>query len=111
MEYKVDGWNNFCRVFEFPEKYPEGYCFDGGIAVKILMVDWFNPVAGVDQPGVTKEVWEREVGEIKTKNVSGDDVREYLIPFLQEKSYVLPDRKYLVMCDFGLVFAFEGEKL
>lgn len=31
MKYLVDGWNNFCRVFEIPESYPDGYLFGGGL--------------------------------------------------------------------------------
>ena len=39
MKYLVDGWNNFCRVFEIPESYPEGYLFRDGKSVSFLMID------------------------------------------------------------------------
>ena len=55
MKYKVDGWNNFCRIFELPETYPKEYCFGGGHPVSFQMVDWFNPVPGIAQPAVTKK--------------------------------------------------------
>ena len=61
MRYKVDGWNNFCRVFELPAEYPEDFCFGGGHPVSIQMVDWFNPVPDVSMAGCSKEVWEEEV--------------------------------------------------
>ena len=60
--YKVDGWNNFCRVFELPNKFPNTYCFGGGVPVGFKMVDWFNPVSGLDSPAVSKEVWKEKVG-------------------------------------------------
>ena len=59
MNYKVDSWNNFCRVFMLPEEYPEDFCFNGGHPVNFQMVDWFNPVAHDDLflPAISKEEW------------------------------------------------------
>ena len=106
MNYSVDGWSNFCRVFEVPEQYPQGYCFDGGKPVSFLMIDWFNPVPDVHQAAVTKDVFRKEVGEIKTKKVSLDELQEQLIPWLLKKPYVKPDREYLVLFDFGAAIKF-----
>ena len=108
MEYVVDGWNNFCRVFELPERYPTGYCFGGGHPVNFQMVDWFNPVPGIGQPAVSKEVWRKEAGEIEIKSISIDELQESLIPWLKEKQYVKPGRDYLVLCDFGAVLRFSA---
>ena len=106
MKYKVDGWNNFCRVFELPEKYTGEYCFGGGNPVMFLMVDWFYPVTGIDQPAVSKKVWRKKVGEIKVEEIDIDELSEKLVPWLCEKEYVKPGREYLVLCDFGAAIRF-----
>ena len=108
MTYLVDGWNNFCRVFEIPESYPEGYLFGGGKPVSFIMIDWFNPVPGIGQPAVTKEVWRKEVGEIETKEISINELQESLIPWLLEKQYVKNGRDYLILCDFGAALRFSA---
>ena len=108
MTYLVDGWNNFCRVFEIPESYPEGYLFGGGKPVNFLMIDWFNPVPGIGQPAVTKEVWRKEVVEIETKEISINELQESLIPWLLEKQYVKNGRDYLILCDFGAALRFSA---
>ena len=110
MKYKVDGWNNFCRVFELPEEYPNGFCFGVGLRVNFQMVDWFNPISDIAAPVVSKEVWANEVGEIKIKEVSDDELYESLVPWLSEKIYVKPGREYLVLCDFGAVVRFRAKK-
>lgn len=101
MKYKVDGWNNFCRVFELPESYPKGFCFNGGHSVNFKLVDWFNPVCGIPQPTVSREVWMDKVGKIETKEIDLADLEETLVPWLQSKIYVKPCFKYLVLYDFG----------
>ena len=108
MDYKVDGWNNFCRVFELPEDYPEDYCFGGGHPVVFQMIDWFNPIPGIGQSAVTKEVWREKVGKIETKEISHDELRESLLPWLLEKQYVKQGRNYLVLCDFGAALQFSA---
>jgi hypothetical protein len=108
MKYKVDGWNNFCRVFELPKSYPSGFCFDGGKPVNILMVDWFNPVCDIPQPAVSKEVWKDKVGEIKVTEIDLDELENTLIPFLKNKQYVKSGRTYLVLYDFGGATTFIG---
>lgn len=108
MKYQVDGWNNFCRVFELPVSYPSDYCFGGGHAVNFQMIDWFNPVEGIGQPAVSKEVWRKEVGEIEVKEIDLDELVAQLVPWFREKKYVKKHRSYLVICDFGCVFIFTG---
>ena len=102
MKYNVDSWNNFCRVFELRDHYPRGFCFGGGKAVNFQMVDWFNPVPGVHQAGVSKDVWREKVGEIKTTEIDGDDLTKRLDAFIGSKKYIKPGKYYLVVCDFGL---------
>jgi len=106
MIYNVDAWNNFCRVFELPETYPEGYLFGGGKPVEFLMIDWFQPIEGVGRAAVTKEVWKEKVGEIKVKKVSQEELIEILVPFLSKKRYIKKERKYLILCDFGAALTF-----
>lgn len=82
---------NFCRVFELPDRYPEGYCFSGGKPVTMLMVDWFNPWP--DNPKL--KTWE--------------DVTKLLLPFLRSKIYVKPNKRYILITDFGASLIFEKE--
>jgi len=96
MKYKVDGWNNFCRVFELPSQMPDGFCFAGGIATTFQMVDWFNPVSGIPTAGC--------------KKLNHDELIAELLPWLQKKTYLKPDRTYLVLCDFGMSFQFKKEQ-
>jgi hypothetical protein len=109
MKFKVDPWNNFCRVFEIPEEYPKGYCFGAGKPVTMMMVDWFNPCEGINQAAVTKEVSEEKVGPVAEQvvEIEGDVLVDKIEPFLQSKKYTKPGRKYLVVCDFGLAFTLE----
>jgi hypothetical protein len=108
MGYKVDGWNNFCRVFELPAKFPEGFCFGGGKPTVFLMVDWFKPVAEIAQSAVSKEVWKEKVGEIETQEIEVEELSKLLIPWLQKKIYIKPNKSYLVICDFGACFTFDS---
>jgi hypothetical protein len=82
---------NFCRVFELPNNYPEDFCFNGGVPVTFKMVDWFEPVPLQMQD----KTWE----EIETK----------LKEFLRCKVYVKPNRKYILITDFGKSFIFQKE--
>lgn len=101
MKYKVNGWNNFCRVFELPLNFPSDFCFNGGIPVQFKMVDWFNPISSIPQPAVRKEVWLKEVGVIEEIDVDIDELETTLLPFLKNKAYIRDGRKYLVLYDFG----------
>jgi len=86
---------NFCRVFELPLEYPEGFCFDGSKPVVMQMVDWFNPWPSyydTDEP----ETWEEVVVLLRL--------------WLEEKCYVRPGRTYILITDFGESFVFGGLK-
>jgi len=109
MNYNVDGWNNFCRVFELPKEFSSDFCFGGGIPTNFNMVDWFNPVPDIGQPAVSKEVWRSEVGEIEVKEISHDELRSFLVPWLRMKNYIKTGKTYLVICDFGASFIFVKE--
>jgi len=106
MKYKIDGWNNFCRVFELPEKFPNDYCFGGGHQVNFQMVDWFNPVAGLGVPAVPKEVWLKEVGPIETKEKTIEDLNNTIVPWLKDKRYVKEGKSYLILFNFGASLVF-----
>ena len=108
--FKVDGWNNFCRVFELPNLFSNKHCFGGGIDTNFKMVDWFYPVSDLPVPGCSKEVWREKVGEIETVEVDENWARTKLIPFLQDKAYIIPTNKYLVITDFGLTVMFQDQK-
>ena len=86
MHYQVTQQTNFCRVFELPAEFPEGYCFQGGHPIVFLMVDWFHPV---------------QMGSSILKEVDMDELAESLLPFIKEKNYVKPGKNYLLVCDFG----------
>jgi len=109
MNYSVDGWNNFCRVFELPNHFSSEFCFGGGIPTNFQMVDWFNPVPDINQPAVSKEVWKEKVGEIAIKTVDHEELQAFLIPWLKMKTYVQQGRMYLIICDFGACFVFRKE--
>lgn len=90
---KITDSNNFCRVFELPEQYPEGYCFGGGHYVDFKMVDWFQPLPREALLGKNIMPWSEYVCVVKS--------------FLKGKDYVKPNRKYLLITDFGESFVFE----
>lgn len=108
MKYKVDGWNNICRVFELPNKFSDDYCFNP-IPTTFLMVDWFYPIEELDQPAVTKEIWKEKGREIEVKEVTIQELYDMLVPFLRKKTYIKSSHKYLVVCDFGATFLFTNE--
>lgn len=99
ITFKVTQLNNFCRVFELPEKYPESFCFGGPIPTLMGMVDWFNPVYSPHGP----------FGELPD-TVGYDWIQENTVPFLLKKPYVKPGRKYLVLFEFGAAVTFEGRE-
>ena len=86
---------NFCRVFELPESYPDGFLFEGGKDVSFKMVDFFNPIPQEDIID----------GDVK----SWEEYEEMLSDFLRLKVYVKPGRGYLLITDFGKSFVFAGE--
>lgn len=107
--YIVDGWNNFCRVFELPETYPKGFCPPGGLPATFQMVDWFSPVPGLGVPAISKKAWLEKFGSIEQIEVSHNQLQTDLIPFVRKKVYIKPLREYLVICSFGATLMFEGK--
>lgn len=106
ITYNVDGWNNFCRVFEIPTQFPDGYCVNGGLNITFKMVDWFCPLDLGDRPAVSKEIWMEKVGPIESVNISSDELKNQLLEFLVNKVYVKPNKTYLVIAEFGAIFTF-----
>ena len=108
-EFEVDGWNNLCRVFELPKDFIEDYCHGGGHATNFQMIDWFYPLSQEDVPiaACSKEIWKKEVGEIKTVTITLKELQGSLVPFMQEKPFIKAGRKYLIICDFGATILFE----
>jgi len=107
MKYKVDGWNNFCRVFEIPAKFSSEFCFGGGIDTVFKMVDWFNPVSGLPQPTISKDVWEKEVGPFEVIEKTEQELHETVGRFVAGKEYVRKGFKYLILCNFGAALVIE----
>ena len=87
--------DNFCRVFELPDHYPEGFCFGGGRPVTMLMVDWFNPWPN------SMIMNESEL----PKNWS--ECSEMLKEFLLGKQYLKAGKKYILITDFGESMIFQ----
>jgi len=105
--FLVDGWNNFCRVFQLPRQFPSSFCFGGGVPVQMIMVDWFDPVPDVARFGVTKEHYLEHHSELPTpKAKMREEIVDKLVPFISQKNYVKEGESYLVICDFGLSFVF-----
>lgn len=86
MIFVVTQITNFCRVFELPLKYPNDYCFSGGIPVELKMVDWFNPF-----PEVTIDTLLQVDTELLYKVIGS---------FVLNKNYIVRGRWYLVIFDF-----------
>lgn len=105
MKYKVDGWNNFCRVFRLPEEFSPDFCFGGGIATNFQMVDWFQPCSGLDNVGCSREVWIVKVGPIKEKIVSLEDLEAQFKEYREGRKHIQPC-KHLVIFDFGASLIF-----
>lgn len=108
MKYKVDGWNNFCRVFELPDKLKSEYCFGGGIPTNFQMVDWFCPILGLDRYTVPKEQYVELGYEVKEIEVDHFTEAEAIVEFLKQKNYVKEDKTYLVLTTFGMSFSFKN---
>ena len=77
-----------------------------GIFMPKIKQNWF---VGIKTPWTlgSKEVWEKEVGPIEAVCVTDAELKE-LIPWLQKKRYIKPDREYLVITNFGAAFTFKG---
>jgi len=92
MNFQINGWNNFCRVFQLPDSYPDDYCFNGSISKIFKMVDWFNPI-GMDTTGRV----------YRTQQQLFDTVGKFVL----KKSYIQKGCKYLILCDFGAALVVE----
>jgi len=108
--YKVDSWNNFCRVFKLPKKFSGDFC-NPAIPTIFMMVDWFNPVDHKDlfTPGISKEDWIKKfkvTNEDLQVDVNADVLEVQLTQFLEHKNYIEPNNIYLVICNFGFTFSF-----
>lgn len=110
MIYEVDSWNNFCRVFEIPKEFAQGFCFGGGMPTNFQMVDWFYPIGDIGQAACSKEVFRACGRKIEIKVVSYGELIEILDPFIKSKNYRKPDHDYLVICNFGAVFIVDKAK-
>lgn len=101
--YKIDPWNNFCRVFEIPDKFPSGYCFGEGVDTVFKMVDWFYPVSGLGLAGCSKEEWEKNIGPAPFVKISLKELEEHLLPFVSKKEYIQLKKSYIIIYSFGAV--------
>ena len=113
MNYQVNGFNNFCRVFQLPAEYPKGYCFGGGLPTTFVMVDWFNPVSELPQWAISEKKYCELIksGELvddgsHSKEVNSDELQISLVDFLKRKNYIKDGNTYLVICNFGMSFTF-----
>lgn len=88
----VNSSNNFCRVFEIPKSSDtiQGFLFSGGKPIKFLMRDWFQPC---------------HLNSIGPTGVDPEKIEVDLAVYIQSKSYYDFKKSYLIVCDFGLVFA------
>jgi len=85
--------NNFCRVFELPDKFPSGFCFGGGQLVGMRQVDWFNPIPQDDFYGDSElKPWSEYESMLRT--------------WLMTKRYVKPGKRYLLITDFDEAMVF-----
>ena len=91
---KIDSNLNFCRVFEIPNEYPEGYCFGGGTPVIFNMVDWFNPIPSpmMLPDDVKVSTWQECEAALKEA--------------LSHKAYLRPGFRYVLITDFNEAFVF-----
>ena len=110
MEYRIDGWNNLCNVFELPDEFSNEFCHNGGHPTNFLLIDWFY-LTNMDIAACSKEIFKKEFGEIEVREFSREGIEKMLIPFLIRKNYVKQDKKYLIICDFGAVFMFDKNGL
>jgi len=109
--YKVDSWNNFCRVFKEPKIYSDNFC-SPAIPTTFMMVDWFNPVVHEDlfTPGISKDDWMKKFKVTREElqvDVDADELEEKLTQFLLQKNYIKPNNSYIVICIFGFIFRIE----
>lgn len=85
--------NNFCRVFEIPEDFPEGFLFEGPALVIFKMVDWFYPIPMDDIHSDNVKPWAEYVPMLRE--------------FLSNKVYLREGFSYLLLTDFNESFVFK----
>ena len=91
---EIPNVKNFCRVFELPNQYPEGFLFGEGKQIVFRMVDWFGPIP-------SKDFWEGEYPE------TWEELELTLRNFLKDKVYLRSGFKYILITDFDKSFVFE----
>ncbi len=96
---RSDSDQNFCRVFAIPTDMPNDFCFGGGQLVPFRQVDWFQPIPN-----------ELIASNLDMGIDDNESLRVALLSFLADKNYVEPGRRYLVLCDWGYCFVFEGTR-
>jgi len=84
---------NFCRVFEIPKRYPEGFLFAGGKDVIFKMIDWFNPIPAEHFFNDEVKEWDHYVPMIRN--------------FVLKKDYVKDGCSYILITDFGESIVFK----
>jgi len=90
MTYEVTSETNFVRVIRLPLKWSSGYCFQGGHCVTVLLVDWFNPLGGLN------EEW-----PVILEGHTLENKRQELIRFVKTKAYYQSGYDYLLLMDYG----------
>ena len=106
MEVIVKKDEHILRVYKMPpeEQIPREYCFAGGHHVCFLMVDWFNVIPPSYYTGSEKYLPSLRTSEDGTRTVDEDDLKAVLIPFIREKNYYTPSRRFVCISVSGWCF-------
>jgi len=83
-----DQTDNLIRIFLLPTTVSAEFCSPVAPTVEFILVDWFRPSPGVNDP------WDIEV------------IRD----FVRKKIYYRPTRNYLAMCRTGECFLIDPPK-
>lgn len=94
--------DNFCRVFEMPDRLSEEPCFESSIPHEFNMVDWFYPVDTLFDEVKTS-------GELRAY-VNLERMEDKLRDFIVHKIYYRPEKSYLVITDFDFAFVIRAKK-
>lgn len=95
--FDINNGNNFCRIFEMPQRYPDGYCFGGkSYPAEFRMVDFFNPIPPDEVDGKLRD-W-------------GEYERLLKLEVLQ-RPYIKRGFKYLMATEFGAAIIIERPPL
>lgn len=90
-EFRITSDNDFIRIFIIPEKFPEGYCFDGPKPVDFPMIDWFQVFSGTSLP-------------IMIGGKQYEEKKEEITECIKNKIYYHNNIRYLVLTDWKDVF-------